>query len=128
MTNKRKIASELLSEMVKGKLYEDGTEVTGQKTFIVNAMCMTPEAEDAIPQEFTVQAASPEDAKARAMAMSKEMNHTSCRIQDVTMVPNSGEELNDYGKGSAMNADPSSTNGQVMPSDVADVPDGDAKA
>jgi len=124
----KKVVSELMNEMVKGKLYESGTDVTGHKTFIVNAMCMTSEAEDPIPQEFTVQASSPEEAKKRAMEMSKEMNHSSCRISGVEMVPNSDEERNHYGSGSALNADPSSTDGQVMPSDVADVPNGDAKA
>lgn len=118
----KKILTSLMNEMVKKKLYfsEEGTEVTGQMTFIVKAMCMTSESDEPIPQDFTFQAASPEDAKARAMEVSKEMGHTSCQIQNVKMVPNSGEELNKYGSGDAMNADDNATDGQVMPSDVSD--------
>ena len=123
----QKVVSSLMNEMVKAKLYESGTEVTGHTTYIVSAMCMTDEAEDAIPQQFSLQASSPEEAKRRAMEISKEMGHKSCRISDVKMVPNSDEELNRYGSGSALNADPEAMAGQVKPSDISSsLPDGDA--
>lgn len=120
-----------MNEMVKNKLYSEentGTEVTGDKTFIVKAMC-TNSSDEEIPQDFTVQASSPEDAKSRAMSMSKEMDHKSCKVSGVDLVPNSDEALHKMGSGSALNANPSDTADQVLPSEVsADLPNGDAKA
>lgn len=127
---KRNIVSSLVSEMVKGKLYgeaEDATAVVGTKTYIVNTMCTTDESEDPIPQDFTVQANSPEQAKTQAGVMAKEAGKKSCKVQNVEMVPNSGEELNDYGSGSALNANSNADDGQVKPSDISsDLDNGDA--
>jgi len=124
----KKIASELLSKLVKEELYE-GTEVQGNKTYIVKTMCMHDGNPDEVPQEYSFQTNSPEQAKTMAQAQAAKAGAKSCKIQDVSMVPDSGEELQKMGSGSSLNADKSATDGQVMPTDVSkDLPNDDAKA
>ena len=115
-----KLMSDLYEKMVKNNLFEnDATVVHGMKGYVVKAMCTTDENDEPTPQEFTVQASSPEQAKTGAMLMSKEIGHKSCRVTSVDLVPNSGEELNNYGSGKDMGADAGAMAGQVKPSDVS---------
>ena len=110
----------MYEEVVRKGLFEnDAPVVHGMKGYIVQAMCTTEEDPEGTPQEFTVQASSPNEARVGAMKMSKEMGHKSCKISSVDLVPNSGEELNNYGSGKDMGADDSETKGQVKPSDVS---------
>jgi hypothetical protein len=128
---KSKIASQIFTEEVRKKLFGEnnggGTEVTGMMTFIVKGMCRTSENPDAeIPQEFTLQAKSAEDAKARAMAISKEMNHSSCKIVDVNTVVDPIDN-GQFGLGKSLGQSNDAENGQVKPSDVSKkLPDLDA--
>lgn len=115
-----KLMSDLYEKMVRENLFEnEAPKVHGMKGYIVKAMCTTPEDDEPVAKEFTVQASSPNEAKTGAMLMSKEMGHTSCKITRVDMIPNSGEELNNYGSGKDLGADDSETAGKVKPSDVS---------
>jgi hypothetical protein len=124
---KKLILTEIYQKMVRENLFEGTAEVMGMGTFIVKAMVATSEEDQPHAQEFTVQADSPEAAKSAAMMMSKEMNHLSCKVQDVVMVPNSEEEKNNYGNGEPMvgnvgnAAEQDPVKGQVMPTAVSDL-------
>lgn len=122
---KSKVASEIFTEEVRKKLFPKsennggGTEVTGMNTFIVKGMCRTSENPDSdIPQEFTLQAKSAEEAKTRALAISKEMNHVSCKIVGVNVVIDPIDN-GQFGLGKALGQNSNATNGQVKPSDVS---------
>ncbi len=121
----RRIATEIFNEEVRKKLYPKeenyggGTEVTGMKTYIVKGQCRTHENPDNdIPQEFTLQAKSPEDAKRRAMEISKEMNHKSCSIEDINMVVDPIDN-GQFGLKRSLGQSADATSGQVKPSDVS---------
>jgi hypothetical protein len=120
--------SDIYEKLVKESLFEnDAAKVHGMKTYIVKTMCMGKEEDEAHAQEFTVQASSPEEAKKGAMLQAKEMDFQSCKVTGVDLVPNSGEELNDYGSGKDMNPDAGAMSGQVKPSDVSsELPNQDA--
>lgn len=122
---KSKVASQIFNEEVRKKLFPKdeneggGTKVTGMQTFIVKGMCRTSENPDEeIPQEFTLQAKSAEEAKARASQISKEMNHSSCKIVDVNTVVDPIDN-GQFGLGKSLGQDPSAEDGQVKPSDVS---------
>lgn len=113
------LISDLYEKMVRENLFENEvTQVMGKKGYIVKAMCSVDDSDPA-PQEFSVQASSPEQAKSAAMMMSKEMGHKSCKVTGVDLVPNSSEELNDYGSGEDLGSDKDAMSGQVKPSDVS---------
>lgn len=116
-----KLISDLYEKMVRENLFEnDSAVVHGMKGYIVKLTCMQDESDEEKMIEITVQASSPEQAKSAAMKIaSDEMGHKSCRVTGVDLVPNSGEELNNYGSGKDMNTDDSQTAGKVMPSDVS---------
>ena len=115
-----KVMSDLYEKMIRESLFEnDNSMVHGHKTYIVKAMCMMKDSDEEVHEEFTVQASSPEQAKTAAMKMAMEMGRKSCKATGVDMVPNSGEELNNYGSGKDLGADDSQTAGKVKPSDVS---------
>ena len=116
-----KSVSDIYEKMVRENLFEnDSTMVHGMKGYIVKMMCMQDGSDEEKMMDLTVQASSPEQAKSAAMKMaSHEMGHKSCRVMGVDMIPNSGEELNNYGSEKDMGADDSRTAGKVMPKDVS---------
>lgn len=110
----------MYEKMVRESLFEnEAPKVLGMKGYVVRAMCATEENEDGSPQEFTVQADSPAAAKSAAMKMSTEMGHKSCKVTSVDLVPNSGEELNNYGSEKDLGTDSDAMAKQVKPSDVS---------
>ena len=113
--------SDMYEKVVREGLFNenDSAEVHGMKGYVVRAMCTTAEDDEPGPQEFAVQASSPGQARTAAMGMSKEMGHKTCKVTSVDLVPNSGEELNNYGSGKDMGADSGAMAGQVKPTDVS---------
>ena len=114
-----KYLSDIYEKLVKESFFEnDATKVYGIKGYSVATMCTTNEDEEPKKKEWAVQASGEGEARKAAMIMSKEAGYKSCKVVGVTFVPNSSEELNDYGKGTDMNRDPDSMKGQVKPSEV----------
>jgi hypothetical protein len=115
-----KLLSDIYEKLVKESFFEnDATKVYGIKGYNVMTMCTTNEDDEPKKKEWAVQAGSEGEAKKAAMIMSKEAGYKSCKIVGVDFIPNSEEELNDYGSGKDMNSDPDAMKGQVKPSDVS---------
>lgn len=115
-----KLLSDIYEKLVKESFFEnDSTKVYGMKGYNVATMCTTSEEDEPKKVEWAVQASSEDEAKKAAMVMSKEAGYSSCKIAGIDFIPNSAEELNDYGSGKDINPDSDAMQGQVKPSDVS---------
>lgn len=125
----KSFSTEMYQKVVQETLFkeEEVSAVKGHKTFIVHMTASTLENEEPQEHQLSFQASSAGEAKSMAMIQAGERDYKNAKITGVDMVPNSGEELDNYGSGQPLGLDSDNEKGQVMPSDVSkDLPNGDA--